>query len=75
MDAAQKDAIDLANVKTIYFDTSAWNYVSKHSRREALVSAIKESGAVVLASVISVGEALRTPRPAVTDLCIKNAAI
>jgi hypothetical protein len=53
--------IELENVRKVYFDTSAWNYVSKHADRPALVRRIKQSGAIVLANVISVGEILRTP--------------
>jgi hypothetical protein len=55
------EPIDLAGVTKVYFDTSAWNYVSKHGDRALIVRTVKHSGTVVLASVISVGEILRTP--------------
>jgi hypothetical protein len=64
MAPTQQEPIDLANIKKVYFDTSAWNYVSKHVQREELVRRIKQSGATILAGVISVGEVLRTTRRA-----------
>lgn len=59
----QQEPIDLANRRKVYFDTSAWDYVSKHARGEEVVCLIRQSGAIVLASVISVAEALRTRDP------------
>lgn len=64
----QQQPIDLANVRKVYFDTSAWNYVVKHPRRLELADAIKKSGTVVLASVISVCEILRISDPTLRDL-------
>jgi hypothetical protein len=63
----QQEPIDLANRKKVYFDTSAWDYVSKHARREEVVNAIRQSRTVVLASVISVAEALRTRNPRIRE--------
>jgi hypothetical protein len=63
MAVMQQEPIDLANRRKVYFDTSAWDYVSKHARREEVIYAIRQSGAIVLASVISAAEALRTRDP------------
>jgi hypothetical protein len=60
MDPIQQKPIDLGDMRKVYFDTSAWNYLSKRPDRATLVRGIKQSATVVLASVISVGEILRT---------------
>jgi hypothetical protein len=64
MEPIEQDSINLGNVRRVYFDTSAWNfladYLSKHPDPAGLIREIKQSGSVVLASVISVGEVLRT---------------
>ena len=66
----QQEPIDLGSVRKVYFDTSAWNYVSKHPRRGEIISAIEQSNTIVLASVISIGEVLRTPDPTVrSSIC------
>ena len=60
MAPTQQEPIDLANIKKVYFDTSAWNYVSKHDQREELVrrmpkynkdGTIKERGKVATEEV------------------------
>jgi hypothetical protein len=60
MEPIHQEPIDLGNLRRVYFDTSAWNYLSRHADRAKLVREIKQSGSIVLASVISVGEVLRT---------------
>lgn len=52
------DPIDLAGIRKIYFDTSSWNRLADHPRREELIHEMKRSGCIVLASVITVGEVL-----------------
>jgi hypothetical protein len=44
-----------------YFDTSAWNELADHPRCEGIVAELRRSGVIVLASVISAGEILKTP--------------
>lgn len=55
-----EDPIDLGNLRKVYFDTSAWNHMSEHPDRAEFIGRIKRSGCIVLGSVISVGEVLRT---------------
>ena len=64
----QQEPINLANVRKVYFDTSAWNYSAKHSLSESLVHALKGSGTIILASVISAGEVLRISDPILREL-------
>lgn len=44
-----------------YFDASAWNALTDHPDREALISALQQRQAVILGSVISAAEILKTP--------------
>ena len=44
----------------VYFDTSSWNDLVERPDREELISLIKQRKQLALASVISVGEVLRT---------------
>lgn len=44
-----------------YFDTSAWNHLADHPASEAIVAELQHRRVLVLASVISAGEILRTP--------------
>ena len=44
----------------VYFDASAWSDLVREPDREALVARLKRRPALVLASVISAGEILRT---------------
>jgi hypothetical protein len=44
-----------------YFDTSAWNHVVDHAESEAIVATLESRAVIVLASVISAGEILKTP--------------
>jgi hypothetical protein len=58
------------SARRIYFDTSAWNRLAKHPARNQLVGSLKGTGTLVLASVFSVGEVLRTTDPIVRQtLC------
>jgi hypothetical protein len=61
--AAEGEPIKIvrAENKLVYFDTSSWNDLAKHRDPEHLVQLIQRSNIRVLASVISVGEVLRTP--------------
>ena len=43
----------------VYFDTSAWNHLEDHDKRENLIHLIQQRKQRVVASVISVGEILR----------------
>jgi hypothetical protein len=45
----------------VYFDTSTWNHLKDHAERDELIRLIQRRKWLVLASVISVGEVLRTP--------------
>jgi hypothetical protein len=44
-----------------YFDTSAWNGLVDHPKSDAIVTELQRRRVIVLASVISVGEVLKTP--------------
>lgn len=44
-----------------YFDTSAWNDLADDSRSEAIVAELQRRRVIILASVISAGEILKTP--------------
>ena len=44
-----------------YFDTSAWNDLADHPKCEAIVAELQRNRVIVLASVISAGEILKTP--------------
>jgi hypothetical protein len=44
-----------------YFDTSAWNHVVDHAESDAIVDTLGSRAVIVLASVISAGEILKTP--------------
>ena len=44
-----------------YFDTSAWNNLADHPKYETIVAELQRSHVIVLASVISAGEILKTP--------------
>ena len=44
-----------------YFDTSAWNDIADHVESEAIVAHLQVRAVIVLASVISAGEILKTP--------------
>jgi hypothetical protein len=44
-----------------YFDTSSWDALAKDPNREQFIHLIQREGLRVMASVISVGEVLRTP--------------
>ncbi|PYV88950.1 MAG: hypothetical protein DMG05_14615 [Acidobacteria bacterium] len=45
----------------VYFDTSAWNHLTKEPKRDALTVQVRQQFSVVFASVISVAEVLLTP--------------
>jgi len=45
----------------VYFDTSAWNDVVDHAESEAILAELRSRAVIVLASVISAGEILKTP--------------
>ncbi len=47
----------------VYFDTSTWNHLERHAERDRLIRIIQQHKQLVLASVITVGEVLRTPDP------------
>jgi len=44
---------------TVYFDTSTWNHLEDHAKREELIQLIQQRKLRVVASVISVAEILR----------------
>lgn len=46
---------------TVYFDTSAWNQLADHSDRDGVITSLRARHIVVLGSVISAGEILKTP--------------
>lgn len=52
---------ELLDAGMVYFDTSAWNALADHRSREGLIASLRRRGAIVLASVISGGEILKTP--------------
>ena len=56
-----EEPIDLRDFRRVYFDTSAWDYLSKHGDGEWIADLIKRSRTLVFVSVISVGEVLRDP--------------
>lgn len=47
--------------RLVYFDTSAWDRLAKDCNRDQVIRSIQRKKFRVLASVISVGEVLRTP--------------
>ena len=46
---------------TVYFDTSAWNHLADHPNREGVIASLRGRHVIVLGSVISAGEILKTP--------------
>jgi hypothetical protein len=56
----EEEPIELRDFRTVYFDTSAWDCLSKDEDRERITEVMKRSRIVVLASVISAAEVLRT---------------
>lgn len=66
----QERPSELLDHGTVYFDASAWNDLVGHADRELLIDCVRVRQAIVLASVFSAGEILRTPDAARRDaLC------
>ena len=60
MEAESEPVSGATGKVNIYFDTSSWNDLVKRPDREELINLIKHRKQLVLASVISAGEVLRT---------------
>lgn len=53
----------------VYFDTSSWNHLADHHDREKLIHLIQQHKQLVMASVISVGEVLRSDDLRRQEIC------